>query len=57
MNFARYVRHLFYRTPPGDASVPQKKYFISKIVKKPLRKEKKMETACKQNNNTNKTKT
>ena len=52
MNFARYLRHLFYRTPPGDCFCSTEKYFTNKIVKNPLIKEKKMETACKKKNNT-----
>ena len=41
MNFARYLRHPFYRTPPGDYFCSTEKIFINKIVKKPLRKGKK----------------
>ena len=37
---ARYLRHLFYRTPPGDSFCSTEKYFTNKIVKNPLRKEK-----------------
>ena len=42
---------------PFLPSLPRKKYFINKIVKNPLRKGKKIETACKKNNHTGKTKT
>ena len=41
----------------ATTSVLRKKYFINKIVKNPLRKGKKIETACKKNNHTGKTKT
>ena len=57
MNFARYLRHLFYRTPLDESFCSTEKYFTNKIVKNPLRKEKKVETACKKNNDTHKTKT
>ena len=57
VNFARYLRQPFYRTPPATSSVLRKKYFTNKIAKKPLRKEKNIETACKKNNHTGKTKT
>ena len=40
MNFAKYVRHLFYGTPLGDSFCSTKKYFTNKIIKKSLRKEK-----------------
>ena len=48
MNFTRYLRHLFYRTPPGDCFCSIEKYCINKIVKN-YEKRKKMETACKKN--------
>ena len=51
MNFERYMRYLFYRTPPGDYFYT-KIYFTTKIVKSPLEKETKTETACKKNNET-----
>ena len=41
MNFGKYLRQLFYRTPPGNCFCPTEKYFTNKIVKNPLRKEKK----------------
>ena len=52
VNFARYLRHIFYRIPPDDEN-----YFINKIVKNPLEKREKIETACKKNNHTGKAKT
>ena len=46
------MRRLFYRTPPGDCFCFTEK-FTTKIVKRPLEKEKKqMGTACKKNNDT-----
>ena len=39
MIFARYLRHLFYRKPPGDCFCSTEKYFTNKIVMNPLRKE------------------
>ena len=56
MNFARYLRNTFHRTPPGYCFCSTEKYFTNKIVKNPLRKEKK-ETACKKCNDTCRTKT
>ena len=54
MNFARYLRHLFYRTPQVTFCSTEK-YFTDKIVnKEPSKKRKKMETACKKNNDTHK---
>ena len=50
MNFAKYLKHLFYKTPPGDCFCSTEKYFTNKIVKIPLRK--KIETACKKSNDT-----
>ena len=47
VNFARYLRYLFYRTPSGDCFCSTEKYFTNKIVKSPLKKEKQMETAGK----------
>ena len=41
------LRHSFYRTPPSDCFCSTEKHFTNKIVKNPLKKEKKMETACK----------
>ena len=41
INFTRYLRHIFYRTPPGDCVCPTEKYFTNKIVKILLKKEKK----------------
>ena len=41
----------------ATTSVLRKKYFITKIVKDPLRKGKNIETACKKNNHTGKIKT
>ena len=56
MNFARYLRNTFHRTPPGYCFCSTEKYFTNKIVKNPLRKEKK-ETACKKCNDTCRIKT
>ena len=42
----------FYRTLPHDCFCSTEKYFTNKIVKNPLRKKKKMETACKKTHNT-----
>ena len=41
---------LLQNTPRRPLVFYRKKYFINKIVKKPLRKGEKMETACKKNN-------
>ena len=41
MNFARYIRHLFYRAPLGNCFFSPDKHFTIKIGKDPLRKEKK----------------
>ena len=38
MNFARYLRHLFYRTSPSSCLCSMEKYFPNNIVKNPLRK-------------------
>ena len=57
MNFARYLRNLFYGTPPGNCFCSMEKYFVNKTEKNPLRKEKKIETACKEKNDTRETKT
>ena len=38
MNFARYLRRLFYRTPPGYCFCSTEKYFSNKIVNNPLKK-------------------
>ena len=48
MNFAKYLRHLFYRAPPSNSFCSTEKYLTNKIVKKSLRKGKKMEIACKE---------
>ena len=40
MNFARYLRHLFFRTLPGDCHCPTEKYFSNILVKSPLNEEK-----------------
>ena len=45
---------LLQNTPRRPLLLYRKKYFINKIVKKPLRKREKMETACKKNNETGK---
>ena len=52
MNFARYITRLFYRIPPGDRFYSAEKYFITKIVKSPLEKERKLETTYKKTNDT-----
>ena len=57
MNFARYLRHSFYRRPPGDYFCSTEEIFYQQISKEPLRKGEKMETAGKENNDTRKTKT
>ena len=51
--FPRYLRHLFYVTPPGDCSCSTKKCFTGKT----LWGKRKMETPCKKNKDTCKTKT
>ena len=56
MNFARYLKQVFYGTSPGDRFCSTKKYFTNKIVEKSLRKEKKLERACKKNKDTRETK-
>ena len=38
MNFARCLRHLFYRTSPSNCLCSTEKYFPNNIVKNPLRK-------------------
>ena len=50
INFARCLRHLFYRTLPGNCFCSTEKSFTNKIVKNPYRKEKKMEATCKKKN-------
>ena len=53
VNFARYLRCLFYRTYPGNCICSTEIYFTNKIVKSILKIEKKTtETACKKNNGT-----
>ena len=49
INFTRYLRHLFYRAPPGDCIGSTDKYFTNKIVKNPLKNEKKEATGKKSN--------
>ena len=56
MNFARYLRHLFDRTPPCDCFCSTEKCFTNKIAKNPWVKKKNGNT-CKKNNVTGKTKT
>ena len=36
--FGRYLRHRFYRTPPGNYFCSTGKYFTNKIVKNPQKK-------------------
>ena len=50
------LRHIFTEHVQATASVLPKKYFTNKIVKNTLTKEQKMETACKKNKDTPKTK-
>ena len=57
MNFARYLRNLFYGTLLGNCFCSTEKYFANKIEKNPLGKEKKIEATCKEKNDTRKTKT
>ena len=40
MNLARYLRQLFYRTPPGNCFCSTEKYFTNKIVESLLKKRK-----------------
>ena len=47
VNFPRYLRQLFYRTPPGDGKV-----FYQQNRKELSEKRIKMETACKKNSDT-----
>ena len=54
--FREILKTPFYRTPSSDYFCSAEIYFANKIVKNPLRKEKKMETTCKKNNDTRKTK-
>ena len=49
MNSVRYLRRLFCRTPPGDYFCSTEKYSANKIVKSPLKKRKKKDTAGKKN--------
>ena len=49
-------RPFFTEHLQATISVLRKKYFINKIVKNHLRKRKKIETACKTDNHTSKTK-
>ena len=39
INFAIYLGHLFYKTPPSDCFCSTEKYFNNKVVKNPLRRE------------------
>ena len=55
--FCEILKTPFSEHHQVTTSVLWKKYFINKIVKNPLRKGKKIETACKKNNHTGKTKT
>ena len=57
MNFASYLKHLFHRTPPGDYFYSTEKIFYQQNIKEPSEKREKIETACKKNNRTGKTKT
>ena len=49
MNFARYIRYLFYRTSSGDCFCSTEKYFTTKLVKSTLEKEQSLGAACKKN--------
>ena len=55
--FCQALKKPFYGTPPGNCFCYTEKYFANKIEKNPLRKEKKIETACKEKNDTRETKT
>ena len=55
--FCEILETPFYRAPPDESFCSTEKQFINKTVKNPLRKVKKMETACKKNKDTRKTKT
>ena len=41
MNFARYLRHLFYRTPPGDCFCSTEKIFYQQNSKEPSHRQNK----------------
>ena len=41
VNFARYLRHLFYRTPPGDYFPSTEKIFYQENSKEPSKKREK----------------
>ena len=49
INFERYLKQNFRRIPPSDYFCSPEKYLTIKIVKRPLKKETKMETAGKKN--------
>ena len=57
VNFARYFRHLLYRAPSSDYFCSAEKIFYQQNKKEPSEKREKIETACKNNNHTDKTKT
>ena len=57
VNFVRYLRHLFERTRPGDYFCSTEKIFYQQNSKESCEKREKIETACKKNNQTGKTKT
>ena len=56
MNFARYLRHLFFRIPPGDYLFYGKIFYLQNS-KEFSEKREKIETACKKSNHAGKTKT
>ena len=45
MNFARYLRHTFYRTPPGDCFCSTEKIFYQQNSKEPSEKRVKNENS------------
>ena len=47
INFEKYLKQLFRRIPPSDCFSSPEKYLTIEIVKRPLKKETRMETAGK----------
>ena len=55
--FCEILKNLFYRTPPGDYFCSTEKIFCQQNSKERSEKRENIETACKKNNHTGKTKT
>ena len=57
VNFARYLRHLFYRAPPSDYFCSTEKICYQQNIEEHSEEREKTKTACKKNKYTGKTKT